>query len=56
MTLRHLKIFATVCKENSVSLAAKKLYISQPAVSNTIKELENYYGTPLFDRISKKTC
>lgn len=54
MTLRHLKIFATVCKENSVSLAAKKLYISQPAVSNTIKELENYYGTPLFDRISKK--
>lgn len=54
MTLRHLKIFATVCKENSISLAAKKLYISQPAVSNTIKELENYYGTPLFDRISKK--
>ena len=54
MTLRHLKIYATVCKENSISLAAKKLYISQPAVSNTIKELENYYGTPLFDRISKK--
>lgn len=54
MTLRHMKIFATVCKENSISLAAKKLYISQPAVSNTIKELENYYATPLFDRISKK--
>lgn len=54
MTLRHMKIFATVCKENSISLAAKKLYISQPAVSNTIKELEHYYGTPLFDRISKK--
>lgn len=54
MTLRHLKIFATVCKENSVTLAAKKLFISQPAVSNVIKELEAYYGYPLFERISKK--
>lgn len=54
MTLRHLKIFVCVCKENSITLAAKKLYISQPAVSNAIKELETYYGTPLFDRISKK--
>jgi len=54
MTLRHLKIFATVCKENSITLAAKKLYISQPAVSAAIKELEIFYGSPLFDRISKK--
>lgn len=54
MTLRHMKIFVTVCRENSITLAAKKLYISQPAVSNAIKELEDYYGTPLFDRISKK--
>lgn len=54
MTLRHMKIFLTVCKENSISLAAKKLFISQPAVSNAIKELETYYNTPLFDRISKK--
>ncbi|EQB88695.1 DNA-binding transcriptional LysR family regulator [Clostridium punense] len=54
MTLRHLKIFVSVCKENSITLAAKKLYISQPAVSNVIKELESYYGTQLFERISKK--
>lgn len=54
MTLRHMKIFVTVCREKSITLAAKKLYISQPAVSNAIKELEAYYGTPLFDRISKK--
>lgn len=54
MTLRHMKIFVSVCKEMSISLAAKKLFISQPAVSNSIKELETYYGTPLFDRISKK--
>jgi len=54
MTLRHMKIFVVVCKEKSITLAARKLYISQPAVSNAIKELENFYGTPLFDRISKK--
>lgn len=54
MTLRHMKIFVSVCQENSITLAAKKLYISQPAVSNAIKELESYYGLPLFDRISKK--
>jgi DNA-binding transcriptional LysR family regulator len=54
MTLRHMKIFVSVCKENSITLAAKKLYISQPAVSNAIKDLEDYYGVQLFDRISKK--
>lgn len=54
MTLRHMKIFISVCKENSITAAAKKLYISQPAVSSAIKELESYYNTPLFDRISKK--
>jgi len=54
MTLRHMKIFVSVCTENSITLAARKLYISQPAVSNAIKELENYYGIPLFDRISRK--
>lgn len=54
MTLRHMKIFVTVCQENSISQAAKKLYISQPAVSNAIKELEDYYGVILFDRMFKK--
>ena len=54
MALRHMKIFVCVCRENSITLAAKKLYISQPAVSNAIKELEDYYDIPLFDRISKK--
>lgn len=54
MTIRHMKIFVSVCIEESITLAAKKLYISQPAVSTAIKELEAFYGTPLFDRISKK--
>lgn len=54
MTLRHLKIFVVVSQENSITLASKKMYISQPAVSNAIKELETYYGVKLFDRLSKR--
>jgi len=49
-----MKIFVSVCREKSITLAAKKLYISQPAVSTAVKELESFYDTPLFDRISKK--
>ena len=54
MTLRHIKIFTTVCEVGSVTEAAEKLYIAQPSVSLAIKETEEYYGIKLFDRISKK--
>lgn len=54
MTLRHMKIFVIVCQENSITQASKKLFISQPAISGAIKEMEDYYGVKLFDRISKK--
>lgn len=54
MTLRHLKIFVVVCQEKSITRAAEKLYIAQPAVSFAIKELENNYGTRLFERLSRK--
>lgn len=54
MTLRHLKIFVAVCELNNVTKAAEKLYITQPAVSCAIKELEDYYNLKLFDRISKR--
>ena len=54
MTLRHLKIFITVADLGSMTAAAKALYISQPTVSQSISELEDYYGTKLFDRLSKK--
>lgn len=54
MTLRHLKIFVAVCELSSITKAAEKLYISQPAVSCVVKELEDYYGIKLFDRISKR--
>ncbi|MGW8114023.1 LysR substrate-binding domain-containing protein [Caproicibacterium sp. NSD3] len=54
MTLRHMKIFVTVCRCKSATAAAEKLGIAQPAVSLAIKELEQYYGVSLFDRISHR--
>lgn len=54
MTLRHIKIFVAVCECNSVTGAAEKLYLAQPAVSLAISQLEEYYGIRLFDRISRR--
>lgn len=54
MTLRHLRIYVAVCFHESITKAAQSLYLAQPAVSLAIKELEEYYGIQLFDRISRK--
>ena len=54
MTIRHLKIFITVADTGKMSAAAEKLYISQPSVSQAIRELEEHYHTLLFERLSKK--
>lgn len=54
MTLRHIKIFVAVCEYQSVTEAAAHLYLAQPSVSLAIRELEEYYGVKLFDRISRK--
>ncbi len=54
MTIRHLRIFIEVVDCGKMSAAADKLFISQPTVSQAIKELEEHYGILLFDRIGKK--
>ena len=54
MTIRHLKVFLCVCKHQSMTKAAEELFIAQPAVSNTIAEIEKNYKVKLFDRINKK--
>lgn len=54
MTLRHFKIFVTVCDIMNMTAAAESLYMSQSAVSQTIAELEKYYGVRLFERLSRK--
>ncbi len=53
MTLRHMKIFVTVFQQDSITGAARELHLAQPSVSLAIKELENYYGLRLFERIGR---
>jgi len=54
MTIRHLRIFNEVAQSGKMSIAAAKFYVSQPTVSQAIKELEDHYGALLFERLSKK--
>lgn len=54
MTLRHLYIFKAVTETKNFTKAAQRLYITQSAVSHAVRELEEYAGTPLFDRLSKR--
>lgn len=54
MTLRHLKVFVSVYQHKSITRAAEELFISQPAASLSIKELEDFYNIRLFERLNKK--
>ena len=55
MTIRHMVIFRSVCENGYNSTkAAEALHMTQPAVSLAIKELEQYYGVHLFDRIGRR--
>ena len=54
MTLRHLNVFLCVCDAGSMTVAAEKLHIAQPSVSQTIAELEKYYNVKLFERLGRK--
>jgi len=46
----RLKVFQTVAKRLNFTKAAAELYITQPAVTKHIHELENYFKTKLFER------
>ncbi|MDR1699673.1 MAG: LysR family transcriptional regulator [Lachnoclostridium sp.] len=54
MTLKHIRVFVMVYQEASVTEAAGKLNMTQPAVSLAIRELEQHYGTKLFERYGRK--
>lgn len=50
MNLHHLKVFLAVAEAGSISAGAQRLYISQPAVTREIRDLEQTLGIALFDR------
>ena len=53
-TLRQLQVFEKVASHLNYSRAAEELYLSQPAVSMQIKQLEGNIGLPLFEQMGKK--
>ena len=54
MTIRHLEIFAAVCDVGGVSAAARELRVSQPSVSQAVRDLEERFGVRLFDRLARR--
>ncbi|WP_428911856.1 LysR family transcriptional regulator [Niallia sp. Krafla_26] len=54
MNIANLKMFCLVVDEGSISQAARLSFVSQPAATRQINQLENYYGTLLFDRTGGK--
>ena len=54
MEIRQLEYFLMVSRVNSFTRAAERLYVSQPAVTNAVRSLEDELGIQLFDRSQKQ--
>jgi DNA-binding transcriptional LysR family regulator len=54
MTLVQLKHLIELARQGSFSKTADKLHLTQPALSRSIKSLEDELGQPLFDRVGRK--
>ncbi len=53
-TVRQLQIFEAAARALSFSRAAQELYLTQPAVSMQMRQLEHFAGVPLFERTGRR--
>lgn len=53
LRLRHMRCFLEIARAQSVSRAAEHLNITQPAVSRSLRELEDMLGVSLFERVGR---
>jgi len=56
INLNQLRIFQAVTETRSFTRAAEVVHLTQPGISKHIKQMEEYYGVPLFDRLGKKVA
>lgn len=54
LTLRQLKVFETAARHLSYTRAARELFLTQPAVSMQIKQLQGQLGVALFEQLGKR--
>ncbi|MCP4299754.1 MAG: LysR family transcriptional regulator [Gammaproteobacteria bacterium] len=54
LTLRHIRAFVEVARQGSFRRAAEKLFVSQPALTITISQLEELVGVSLFNRTTRR--
>jgi DNA-binding transcriptional LysR family regulator len=54
MDLRRLRLFLAVVEGGGMTRAAEAEHVSQPSVSQAIRELETELGTPLFHRVGRR--
>ena len=54
VTLRQIRVFSAVARNLSFTRAARELHLTQPAVSQQVKLLEQDIGLPLFEHIGRK--
>ena len=53
MTLQQIKYIVTVAETGNMTEAAKRLFISQPSLTNAVRELENEMQVTIFNRTNK---
>jgi DNA-binding transcriptional LysR family regulator len=56
INLNQLRIFQAVTETRSFTRAAELVHLTQPGISKHIKQMEEYYGIPLFDRLGKRVA
>ena len=54
MTLTQLEYFCMVCRYHSITRAADALYVSQPTISTSIRDLEKEFHLKLFNHGKNK--
>src|SRR5438132_13437648 len=54
VSLHQLSVFRAVARHQSFTRAAEELFISQPAVSALVRELERHYGVELFEPVGRR--